>query len=176
MFNTITIPASALKPGFSVYIIEVQYEGASSYYVGMTGDGHYVSARSSFARLAGHFDTSAASTQSQLRHALKKYYPRPLPDSVKIVKHHAAIPGFEPIEGTSNKKSDTNYFRNDKYRAEVEKYEKRRREVFALESYLIGLFQQAPHRCFNRTSGSQSKPDTAEFDELIEWVRTQFAV
>jgi hypothetical protein len=77
--TTITIPASALNPGFSVYVLEIACNKEYRYYVGMTGDGHFPSARSSFSRLAGHFDTNKSSTQAQLKKELAANYPSPLP-------------------------------------------------------------------------------------------------
>ena len=77
------------------------------YYVGMTGDNHYPSARSILHRLSGHIDLSKQSTQSQLQLAIldlfgKKKGQRLTLGELKTLQiklHHWAIPGFEIWEG-----------------------------------------------------------------------------
>lgn len=70
--NTLEIPGSILVPGFSIYVLEIKKEREKWFYIGMTGDPHYPSARAAFHRISGHLELSKRSTQNQLRIALSE--------------------------------------------------------------------------------------------------------
>ena len=52
--------------------IEITDRKQKWYYIGMTGDPYYPSARAAFHRISGHLELSSSSTQNQLQIALKE--------------------------------------------------------------------------------------------------------
>ena len=62
----IKIEGAALASAYSVYIITVSYATKKYYYIGQTGDGHYITARPPFRRLVGHLENKNNSTQNQI--------------------------------------------------------------------------------------------------------------
>ena len=77
LYNTLEIPGSFLVPGFCIYVLEIVKEKQKWFYIGMTGDPHYPSARSAYYRLVGHLELNQRSTQNQLRIALKEKLSEP---------------------------------------------------------------------------------------------------
>ena len=72
LYNTLEIPGSFLVPGFCIYVLEIVKEKQKWFYIGMTGDPHYPSARSAYYRLVGHLELNQRSTQNQLRIAMRE--------------------------------------------------------------------------------------------------------
>jgi len=67
----ISIPGKQFEKQYLIYIIQLRHESDGTYYyVGQTGDRHYVTARPAFRRLAGHLDDQGYSTQNQLYKAI----------------------------------------------------------------------------------------------------------
>ena len=100
LYNTLEIPGSFLVPGFSIYVLEIRKENEKWFYIGMTGDPHYPSARAAFPRIAGHLELSTRSTQNQLRIAMKEKLGVLTDDDFKkttIKMHHYPIEGFKRI-------------------------------------------------------------------------------
>ncbi len=54
--NNIEFSGRTLKREFSVCLFEMQTGTGKYFYIGMTGDGYYPSARSAIHRLNGHFE------------------------------------------------------------------------------------------------------------------------
>jgi hypothetical protein len=111
-YQTISFNGLALHPTFSVYLFEIKKEGQKYFYVGMTGDSHYPSARSILHRLAGHIDLSKRSTQSQFIKALqsKVFKKEELNHEdltqLSIQLHHWPIEGFTPFSEDAFKNLD----------------------------------------------------------------------
>jgi hypothetical protein len=149
-YNCISIPGKVLHPGFSIYLFEILHGNEKYFYVGMTGDNFYPSARSAFHRLSGHFDLAGNSTQNQLLTALKsiKQIDFEADENLIIKMHHFAIPGFTKWKGSLKgvKKGD---LENDK---DYSEYKKIQREVLALENTLIFCFQD---KLLNKTKGKE---------------------
>jgi hypothetical protein len=101
-YNCLEFNGELLYPSFSIYLFEI-FEGRNKYYyVGMTGDRHYPSARSILHRLAGHIDLTKRSRQSQLLQGINKLFGKKgehltLTElkTLKIKLHHWPIEGFE---------------------------------------------------------------------------------
>lgn len=60
------------KSGYYVYIVAIEYQAYKYFYVGMTGDRKYATARSPFYRMGGHFTQLESSTQNQIIKGLRK--------------------------------------------------------------------------------------------------------
>ena len=60
------------KVGYYVYIVVIEYRNNNYYYVGMTGDRKYETARSPFYRMGGHLSQLQSSTQNQIIKGLKE--------------------------------------------------------------------------------------------------------
>jgi hypothetical protein len=72
IYNTLTIESEFLNPGFCIYLLEIINSSKKRlFYIGMTGDNYYPSARSAFYRMAGHLEKKKGSTQNQFHKALK---------------------------------------------------------------------------------------------------------
>lgn len=151
-YSCIEFSGLALHPTFSIYLFEIAKGEETFYYIGMTGDGHYPSARSILHRLAGHIDLGKNSRQSQFITALKnqvfktegKLTSEELA-SLHIKLHHWAIPGFETWKGDFRKinKEDEEYI----------KYKAIQTEVLDLEKRLIG---ELGSKLLNNTKGKAS--------------------
>ncbi len=146
-YHQVSFSGKLLQPGFSVYLWVIVHEKDHYYYVGMTGDNHYPSARSAIHRLSGHFDSSKRSTQNQLLKQLKE---RKLNlDDLTITLHHWSIPGFDQWDGPLRT------FRAKELHGEKEKkyerYKVVQKRVLQLEQYLIRqVKEQKGSYCLNK--------------------------
>jgi hypothetical protein len=71
--RTLEINGEFLNPGFCIYLLEIINSSKKRlFYIGMTGDNYYPSARSAFYRMAGHLEKKKGSTQNQFKKALKE--------------------------------------------------------------------------------------------------------
>jgi len=145
----------ALHPIFSIYLFEIEKGEKKFFYIGMTGDAHYPSARSILHRLAGHIDLGKKSTQSQFIKGLKKVVFEGKEklttedwETLQIKLHHWPIPGFEPW-----KKGDLSDF--DKKDEDYIIYKTIQSEVMNLEKRIIGEFGS---ELLNGTKGNTSLP------------------
>lgn len=162
-YNSLEFNGELLHPSFSIYLFEISKGKKKYYYVGMTGDAHYPSARSILHRLSGHIDLSKQSTQSQFLIGIKRLFGKEKGErltlgelnTLKIKLHHWAIPGFEVW------KDDMKSF--DKNCSEYKAYVKKRNRVANLENKIISDFNG--FGLLNKTS----KKAVAELnaDELI---------
>jgi hypothetical protein len=165
-YTKLELPGALLVDGFSVYLIEVEYAGTNYYYVGMTGDNHYRSARAGFYRLVGHLEyQNRRSTQNQLLKALaeimKTHSRRELNqkiDKALITFHHFPIDGFVPDP-------------NLKLASEDNGYRKLRQEVLDLENALIHrLRPKLSSRLLNDTKGKDYKNGNIPHSEVLDAV------
>jgi hypothetical protein len=172
-YNYLEFSGSFLVPSFSIYLLElIEEEGERFFYVGMTGDSYYPSARSALHRLAGHIDMGKNSTQNQLVMSLKKIFNTPEGrvsaeelKTLKIVMHHWAIPGFEEWKGglKNFKKEDTSREKYLSYKAIQEK-------VLKLENQIIYKVKQLVNdNCLNETDGVNEN-DLLEYNYISDAV------
>lgn len=149
-YNKLEFSGSMLKPGFSVYLFEIITKRSRFFYVGMTGDGYYPSARSAIHRLSGHFERNTRSTQNQVSFAISKNEEINIEDA-RITMHHWPIEGFkpwnEPLKGFKPEILDN--LQSKKYN----KYKQERNKILKLEQYLIWLVKDKHgDNCFNDNS------------------------
>jgi hypothetical protein len=149
----------ALHPTFSIYLFEIKKGEKNFFYVGMTGDGHYPSARSILHRLAGYIDLGKKSTQSQFMTGLKKVVfegKKTLTaedwETLHIKLHHWPIPGFEPWVGELSNL--------DKESAAYIKYKTTQREVLNLEKTII---DKLGPKLFNGRGGKANLEPEAKY-------------
>jgi hypothetical protein len=133
------------------------------FYIGMTGDPHYPSARSAFHRVAGHLELSSRSTQNQLNIALKEL----LKDDtdlkeVNIKMHHFPIAGFIK---SNEKKLDKESVKRIKQTEEYEGYKYFQHQVRSLENALIFDLKT---RLLNKTKGKKLKPEVVPYPEIYK--------
>jgi hypothetical protein len=116
--NILSFSGKLLIPGFSIYLMEVTIDGVHQendpnkellrwYYIGMTGDNYYPSARSAFHRISGHLELAGASTQNQLykgiaglvgdRHRKEGKYSEKSWEDVNITMTSYPIGGYEEL-------------------------------------------------------------------------------
>jgi len=63
---TFELAGEQFRRAYLLYIIEISHNKDRYYYIGQTGDNHYVTARPAFRRLFGHLEDSGGSTQNQV--------------------------------------------------------------------------------------------------------------
>src|SRR5208283_5777147 len=64
--SKISIEGKQLKSVYAVYVIELTCRHDKYFYVGQTGDAHYIAARPPFSRIGGHLENTKRSTQNQI--------------------------------------------------------------------------------------------------------------
>ena len=163
LFNTLEIPGSFLVPGFSIYVLEIGKEKEKWFYIGMTGDPHYPSARSAYYRLVGHLELNKRSTQNQLRIAMREKLGINSDDDFKnvtIKMHHYPIPGFKKA---SVKLSDNEAVKQLKHTQEYKDYKEIQQKVLALENALI---IELKDKLLNKTKGQSIKQETIPYPEI----------
>lgn len=62
----LTLEGQHFRRQYLLYIVEIVHGNDRHYYIGQTGDQHYVTARPAFRRLAGHMDEGGSSTENQV--------------------------------------------------------------------------------------------------------------
>jgi hypothetical protein len=176
LYNTLEIPGSFLVPGFSIYVLEISRGFDTSpkagttqppekwFYIGMTGDPHYPSARAAFHRISGHLELSSRSTQNQLMLALQKLGIKDEKsfNEITIKMHHYPIAGFKRItEKILSKETVKELKLTDEYKS----YQKARKKVLELENALIFKLKD---KLLNKTSGLKPKTIEIPYPEIYE--------
>lgn len=148
IYGKLEIDGKMLVSGFSLYVLEIIYLQKKYFYIGITGDPVYESARSAFYRLSGHLEyKNKRSTQNQLYKALTKIFKaqnhvewEKCISKTKIVMHRFSIDGFE-AKAVTQRASDN--------------YKLKQRELARVEDNVIyelrEIFGKAGDRILNRT-------------------------
>jgi len=165
LYNTLEISGSLLLPGFSIYVLEIRKEKQKWFYIGMTGDPHYPSARSAFYRLVGHLELNKRSTQNQLRIAMKEKLGINSDDDFKnitIKMYHYPIPGFKKL---SDKLSDKEEVKRLKKTPAYKEYKEIQQKVLALENALIFELKE---KLLNKTGGAPLRSSLIPYPEIYK--------
>ena len=163
LYNTLVIPGSFLVPGFCIYVLEIVKEKEKWFYIGMTGDPHYPSARSAYFRLVGHLELNTRSTQNQLRVAMREKLGIKNDEDFKDVNikmHHFSIPGFKKLDV---KLSDNEAVKQLKTTPAYKEYKKIQQKVLALENTLIFELKD---KLLNKTEGVALRKSLVPFPEI----------
>lgn len=151
-----------LYPSFSIYLFEITHDTKGKFfYLGMTGDNHYPSARSILHRLAGHIDVLKKSTQNQFIKGLKKdiFDKEDLSSDdlckINVSLHHWPIKGFKKWVG--------NMKEIDKKSIEYEKYKKTQSEVSNLEKKLIRYCKDNGYNLLNKAHSKEYSEPKEDF-------------
>lgn len=163
--NTLEIPGSFLVPGFSIYVLEIIRVNEKWFYIGMTGDPYYPSARAAFHRLSGHLELTSRSTQNQLKVAIKEKLGVENDADMKklIIKmHHYPVDGFERITDAVLK--DERVKELQKTQA-YKKYKVIQSKVLALENVLI---YELKGKLLNKSSGKKLDKREIPFKEIYD--------
>lgn len=168
-YKKLEISGSMLVPGFSIYMLEIIYKGEKLFYIGMTGDPFYPSARAAFHRISGHLELSKHSTQNQLMLALRlkgikddEYH------KISITMHHYPIDGFKKWP-YADMKADT--IKSNKKTSAYIEYQKVQQKVENLEDALIYELRKNNINILNKTDGKDinfSKEFQLIFDDIIK--------
>ena len=167
-YNIIEFRGELLFPGFSIYLFEIIKDSEKHFYIGMTGDNHYPSARSILHRLAGHIDLLKHSTQNQLIVGVKNLFNKKLDEDLTLAElktlniklHHWPIEGFVKWGNSMNN--------INKSLNEYKKYKEIQQKVLALENKLIHDFET---RLFNDTNGKLNNTLEPEYLSIYNAVR-----
>lgn len=166
-YSKITFPGSLLESGFSIYLWEITHKNEKYFYVGMTGDNYYPSARSAIHRLSGHFERNRRSTQNQMRLAIqhKEFDLK----KTEITMYHWSIAGFEPWGSPLKNFNPSSLGERDRKR--YHSYMERRNKILALENFLIKKVEEevGADKCLNKTQKSPEDTDTC-FDSIVQEV------
>ena len=63
---TFELAGEQFRRAYLLYIIDISHSKDRYFYIGQTGDNHYVTARPALRRLFGHLEDSGGSTQNQI--------------------------------------------------------------------------------------------------------------
>ena len=191
--NVIRFSGKMLMPGFSIYVMEVTIdgvfkEGAATtklekwFYIGMTGDNYYPSARSAFHRISGHLELGGGSTQNQLEKAIKCLLKR---KGAKLNQVNVAMNTF-PISGydagywsklRTKQKLSKKFMKSligepgeNKPEANYALFKSRQQEVADLEKKLIGhaRYLVGESQLFNKGKKVAKNVDSGSDMELKE--------
>ena len=165
LYNTLEIPGTFLMPGFSIYVLEIIKEKEKWFYIEMTGDPHYPSARFAYYRLVGHLELNKRSTQNQLRIAIRDKMGINSDDdfrNITIKMHHYPIPGFTKL---NVKLSDNEAVKQLKLTQEYNEYKKIQQQVLALENALIFELKD---KLLNKTGGKKFKNEDISLHEIYK--------
>jgi len=167
-YQKLEVSGSWLKPGFCIYLMDISHTDKRFFYIGMTGDPNYPSARAAFHRLSGHLELTHHSTQNQLKTAFDQNNMRI--EDCHITMHHFPIGGFTPWKLSSMKWEELNKYRTT---PEYLAYKKHQQKVLQLEKALIYTYsQQLGNRLLNRTKGKQYKTVLQDFKAMTEQLNT----
>jgi hypothetical protein len=167
--NIIEFNGLALFPSFSIYLFEItKDEKGKFFYIGMTGDNYYPSARSILHRLAGHIDLLETSTQNQFIVAIKGLFGKSNQEDfskeelsrLNIKLHYWQIEGFEKWQG-----SKQNF---DTQSPEYQAYKEKQMKVLALENHLIACFKD---KLLNKTKGVENDDLTTNEDIIYDEIK-----
>lgn len=134
----IDIKADWLKRQYSVYAIQITYQGKDYLYIGQTGDNHHVTARSAFSRLGAHVMDRSYSTENQLYRAVAKEICQ-----FDLKKGEKFSPDLkEKVEQVFiQAKIRMHVFPQFKFES-GKNHDQKRRTVLSIEQSLIALFDQ----------------------------------
>jgi len=170
-YNRLELSGSLLVPGFSIYLLEIIFNNEKWFYIGMTGDPFYPSARAAFHRISGHLELSKHSTQNQLMLALQdKGIKDDTFHKLSIIMHHYPINGFNkwPFD---DMKAVT--IKSNQNTSAYIKYKKIQQKVETLEDALIFNLRKNKINILNKTLGQEIKFDKEYkpiFDDIIKKV------
>lgn len=168
-YDTLEFNGGFLIPGFSIYLLEISKGEEKFFYIGMTGDPFYPSARSGFHRLAGHLEKAERSTQNQLWIGLKNEVGvNDVSDfrSLKIKMHHFPVPGFIKWSGQNMHHKSIKANSQSK---EYKDYKKLQEKVLELENALIYKFQKT---LLNKTAYKKSEYNFEKYQAIFEGIES----
>lgn len=170
-YSCLEFSGSFLVPSFSIYLLEIGKGKERYFYIGMTGDSYYPSARSALHRLAGHIDRAKNSTQNQLSSGLKGIFNlrdnQEIPDEelkkLQLKMHHWAIPGFKAWEGGLKN------FKKEDYPELYNHYIAIQEKVHKLENQIIYEVKKRVKEkgCLNKTDGL-SEEISSEYKYILD--------
>lgn len=163
LYTTLEIPGSFLVPGFCIYVLEIVKEKQKWFYIGMTGDSHYPSARTAFHRISGHLELNPRSTQNQLGVAIEtklKILSNLDLEKISIKMYHFPIKGFEKI---TKSKLDKAFVQEYKKTEDYTKYKAIQEQVLSLENALIFELKD---KLLNKTKGKKIKLEMISYPEI----------
>lgn len=162
-YAKLEVSGAMLKPGFCIYLMEIRHANERLFYLGMTGDPNYPSARAAFHRLSGHLELTHHSTQNQLKLAFDEK--GIAIENCHVVMHHFPIKGFKPWTRTTTMRWEElkKHFDTPEYHD----YKKHQRQVLRLEKALIAHYsQQLGKQLLNRTSGKQDDSSLLDYEAM----------
>lgn len=166
-YAKLEVEGSLLKPGFCIYLMEIRHEKDKLFYLGMTGDPIYPSARAAFHRLSGHLELTHHSTQNQLKVAFDE---KGIDlENCRVIMHHFPIPGFIKWELTKTMRWDELNRHRDT--PEYRHYKANQEQVLSLEKALIyWLKKELVERLLNKTKGKRSESILAKNADMKKFI------
>jgi hypothetical protein len=164
------IDGEYLKSKYSVYIIEIVNGNRKYYYIGQTGDAHYVTARSPFRRLVGHLSDLKSSTENQVY----KYFASLLLNNDENNLSSYSSCDKEKIEKffvESKIKMYSFPIIDFSYRETLENHKSKRKKVLEFEKQIIVRFHESSKNLINKKIPKKVNPQiefVSTFNEIIE--------
>ena len=172
--SKITIEGKQLKSVYAVYVIELTHLNETYYYVGQTGDAHYIAARPPFNRIGGHLENTKRSTQNQLYtfiiNKLAIHSPSDASDYTRADK--ARVESFLSESQITTMHicplvEFTHMLAEDEHR-------NRRHLVLEFEKQVIHLLQKAGKNLINRSRHLPRQNEGSMFPDKYEAVKIDF--
>ena len=148
--SKITIEGRQLKSVYAVYVIELNHNGDSYFYIGQTGDAHYISARPAFSRIGGHLENTDRSTQNQIY----KFIVQKLGISVPVGANDYSRNDKGKVEHFLSESKITMYIYpllEFDYMLTRDEHHSRREKILEFEKQVIRLFEGKGKTLINQT-------------------------
>ena len=158
-----------LKSMYSVYVIILNNEADTYFYVGQTGDRKHISARSPFYRLTGHLDKQESSTQNQV-------YKGIVEKILKIKYDENTHENVEKYLSNLKLKMYTFPIFDFQYNISKEEHSKKRKHVEDIEKILLEEFVKkfGKDRIINKIIGFRNIPSKKFFQEIEDIMKFIF--
>lgn len=166
----IKLEGSYLQSFYAVYIIELTQQEQQYYYIGQTGDNHYITARPAFRRLTGHLENKNRSTQNQI-YKFIAYQILNFPAREKKTDFNldekARIEGFL---STSTLEMSVYPLESFDFHASKEVHTRKRKATQAFEKQVILLFKQSSKTLINKAipkNGEDSIHYVKQYEAIV---------
>jgi hypothetical protein len=166
------IDSKLFKSNYSVYIIEVINNSDRFYYIGQTGDSHYLTARSPLRRLIGHLSDSKASTENQIyKYVAKKILPSEKKESKKYSTEEKEM--IENYFIQSDVKMYSYPLIDFDFHASEDNHQKKTKRIVEFEKQVILLFKDSGKSLINKQIPKKIK-NQIEFTDVYNEIKDRF--
>ncbi len=173
--SKITIEGRQLRSVYAVYVIELIHKDDKYYYIGQTGDAHYISARPPFSRIGGHLENTDRSTQNQIY----KFIVRKLNIVVQAGANDYSRQDKAKVEEFLYESRIIMHIYpllEFSYMLSEEEHRNRRQQVLEFEKQIIHLFGKSNKTLINNSRHKPRQAMGSSFPDKYYAVKTDFGL